>query len=479
MTKDNHLFEGFAPISKAQWHAQVIKDLKGKDFSTLRWYTDEGLVVEPYYAAEDMNSLPWQAIQQAQRKGSSGHWLNRETITFTDAKTTCQAAITALSKGADALTIDLSQAEVPAIDFARLLHGIRLTDVPVTFQTVRQSTQVLEALGKITSYQIKGSLNDDPLALWMQDGLWLPDTWPQLASLLKETQHLYGRQQAAGQARRTEPSTNFRPLTINSHHFHQAGANAAQELAFTLSSAVTYLDKLTEAGLSADEIVTAMEFSVSTGTNYLMEIAKLRALRYLFNQIQVSYGMAHPIPVFIHAQTSAYYQATLEPYTNLLRGTTEAMAAAIGGCNALTVLPFDVPAGAGSSTEFSQRIARNVSTILREEVYLDKVIDPSAGSYYLENLTYQLANQAWSIFLEIETLGGLMPAFEQGWVQAAVEKSYRQQTEQLQAGKRIMVGVNKYRNKADTESKLPFEEPISKAGKLPLLKKRRLATWVE
>ena len=460
LTDATHLFTAFAPVSKARWQEQVIKDLKGKDISSLRWRTEEGLSIDPYYTAEDLGRLPLRAIQSAQQQISTArHWQNREWIVFSDEKTSRQQALDALQKGADALLLDLSQADVAEVSFSRLLDGIRLTDTPVTFRCRRQSEKVETALRKMSAYHLKGSIDDDRLAWWMLDGQPMKD-WSPLAD----------------QLRRTQEWPSFRPLTVNSHHFHEAGAHAAQELAFTLASAVTYLDKLTDEGLDVGQVVQGMEFSISVGTSYLMEIAKVRALRYLFDKIIESYGLTEKRPIFIHTRTSRFYLAATEPYTNLLRLTTEAMAAVVGGCDALTVIPYD--SATAVSSEFSQRISRNLSTILKEEVYLDKVSDPAAGSNYLENLTHELAGQAWQIFLEVEARGGLMPAFEQGWIQQEIEKSFLNQVAQLRDGKKTMVGVNKYR----VEPLVIPAQPVvtaPRSGNLILLPVRRLSEVME
>ena len=480
------LFPDFPAVSKAQWKEQVHRELKG--YETLRWQTGEGFALEPFYTEEETRDLPREAMQRAQPGGTSRRWQNREVLTFTDEKTTRLAALAALSKGADALVFDLSRVDVAGVDFVRLLDAIKLTDTPVVFQSFRQADQVVESLQPRSDYLLRGGLNDDPLAHWVRDGQWPADTWPRLAALLRRTRdwgHRSGPRPTKRPATVPAEATAFRALTVNSHPYHQAGANATQELAFTLAAFVTYLDRLTGEGMTAEEIFDCTEVSMSVGTSYFVEMAKLRAFRYLWQRIRAGYGLPESAPVFLHAQTSFFYDATSEPYTNLLRATTEAMAAVMGGCDALTVHPFDAvlvsagqpPVGPQSVDDFSPRIARNVSSILKEEAYLDKVADPAAGSYYLEHLTHQLADRAWTLFLEVEALGGLMPAFEGGFVQAQIEQAYRHKVDGLQNGQRIMVGVNKYRSEDGTR-KTPAE-PVPNQPSTPLLRDRRLAETVE
>ena len=439
----------FLPRTKADWLTQVQKDLKGADPAALDWRTEDGFVVAPYHTAEDLGALPAAAIQAAQRTHLPRRWLTRETIPFTDEKTTRQRARVALEGGADALAFDLRTADVATVQFARLLDGLKLSQVPITFQTRGQSARVAAALQSLAPYQWQGSFDDDPLAHWMTGHGWPPDAWRVATDLTRQT--------------RSSPA--FYPITVSTHAFHQAGASAAQELAFGLGAAVHCLDKLTDEGLTAAEIVPKLTFSVSVGTSYLTEIAKLRALRYLFARVQTAYGLA-PAPAFVHAQTSTFFDATDEPYTNLLRGTSEAMAAVVGGCDALTVHPFD--ASFAPPGDFGARIARNVSTILREEAYFSLVADPAAGSYTLETLTHQLAEAAWALFEKTEALGGVVAAFEQNFVQAEIDRTWQTRADAVRTGKQTLVGVNKYRTSLPPE--VPVVPPVG-----PWLADRRLA----
>lgn len=429
------LFSEFSATSKEAWKQQVIQDLKGKDFDeNLLWHTAEGVVVQPYYASEDLTDARTAAVQQAQQKPLG--WLNQPRIVYENEKATNVQMRAVLQKGADAILLDLSGITSDSIDFSKLFNNLKLSDTPVYFQTQGQETAVLAALQKFIPYQMKGGLADDGLAHWMATGQMADTYFETLASVLKNTQS----------------SPQFRVVCVSSHVFHNAGANVAQELAFVLASAVTYVDKLTDLGLSAEEVFAKLYFSVSVGTNYFMEMAKLRALRYLWIELQRAWGLEQippalsPMPLapcYIHAQTSTFYDAAITANTNLLRATTEAMSAVIGGCDTLTVHPFDATLKAPD--DFSERIARNISTLLKEEGHLDKSVDAAAGSYYLENLTLQLADAAWKLFLETEQKGGLMDAFAANEVQNAIEENFQNTLLGLQTGKRIMVGVNKFR----------------------------------
>ncbi len=449
------LFDTFATTTKADWQAQALKDLKGKDLNqTLNWQTDEGFEVESYYTIDDLSHDIVTEVQAAQRQQAG--WLNQSVVKYKDEKATNSQIVNMLQKGADSVLLDLSETDCTQINFSKLLHNVKLSDTAVAFKTNNEAEVVISELQKFVNYQIKGSLADDGLAQFMANG--------HLADNYFET--------CAEIAKMTQASPQFKTICIDGQVFQNAGGNAVQELAFTLAAAVTYLDKLTDLGLSPDEVFSKLYFSVSVGTNYFMEIAKLRALRYLWSLVNSQWSLVNgrenlkdnsvsstkqqmtndQRPTTISTTTSPFYDAAITPYTNLLRATTEAMSAVMGGCDVLTVRPFDDVYQ--PSSEFSERVARNLSVILSEEAHLDKTADPSAGSYYIEKLTIELSEAAWDLFVEVESLGGLIPAFEQNFIQNKIEENHHSVT--LSPNHPVMVGVNKYR--FDEE---PFIKPVA------------------
>jgi methylmalonyl-CoA mutase len=414
------------------------------------------LVVEPYYAVEDLTDERVQVVQSVQQKPMG--WLNQPVVVYENEKETNAKMKAVLQKGADALLLNLGTETAGEIEFSKLFNGLKLSDFPVYFQTNGQGTSVMTALQKFIPYQMKGGFADDGLARWMQEGRLSENHFGELATLVKTTQS----------------SPQFRTVCVSSHPFHNAGANAVQELAFTLASAVTYMDKLTDLGLTPEEISAKLYFSVSVGTNYFMEIAKLRALRYLWEKVSLQFTLnslqfstggvllegleleqqtlnSKPQTAnYIHAQTSTFYSSAITPDSNMLRATTEAMSAVIGGCNALTVHAYDE--SLKTPDDFSERIARNISTLLKEEAHLDKAVDPAAGSYYLEHLTLQLIDAAWALFLEVEEKGGLIAAFKENFIQNQIEANFEATLSALQTYKRVMIGVNKFRVEDEVKS---------------------------
>lgn len=425
------IFNEFTPVSKDLWHKQALRDLKGKDFEeTLLWHTNEGIVVEPYYTAEDLSTLPLSALQQVNCQGFNRNWQNRDQIKFDNTNKDNALIISSLKNGADSVQIDISGVPMGEIEFTKLFHNIKFSETPISFKIENNSLAVIEALLKFVNYRIRGTLNDDPIALFMTKGVWHENVWYEKAEVIKKVQD----------------SPHFKVLTVNSHHFHNAGATAVQELAYTVSSLICVLDELTERGLSLPEIVQNIECSLSVGTSYFTEIAKVRALRFLFAKLLEGYDFQaeYPQKISIHCQTSSYYDSSLSAHNNMLRATTEAMSGLIGGCDALSVHAFNETFGAAD--DFGRRISRNVSSILKEESYFDKVKDPAAGSYFIENLTFQLAEKAWEIVKEVEEKGGVLESFKRGEVQMAIRESHLQNVENLKTGKKVMVGVNKFRD---------------------------------
>lgn len=401
----------FSATSKADWLAQVNKELKDDNaYETLRWRTPEGFVLEPYYVSSDLHTLPL-ATQQSAQKQTPG-WLNTPSSTLTNQPADNALLRELLARGADALLLQPNA----ATDIARLLNGIKLSDTPIFFRFDTPDADLparMQDLLNVAPYQLKGGLLNT-----------VGSTTAELTRLLAD-------------------SPQFRTICCSSHTYHNAGATAVQEIAFTLGALTDAYDTLTEQGLSIDLLATKTMLSVSVGTSYFTEIAKLRALRVLLHRLFGYYQLSTVYQPFIHTQTSTFYDAVATPYTNLLRGTTEAMAAVIGGADALTVHAYDVVFE--TPTEFSERIARNLSLLLREESNLDKVADPASGSYYIETLTHQLAEAAWTLFLDVEQRGGLAKATADGFIQTELNTAYRARQEAIEQGN-VLVGVTKFRS---------------------------------
>ncbi|MVM31038.1 methylmalonyl-CoA mutase [Spirosoma sp. HMF4905] len=441
------LFSSLFPATdQTAWQTQVQKELKSEGaYDTLRWHTDEGFTLEPYYTADSLTDLPLTTTQEAQKQTPG--WLNAPERVISNEKTDNINLRDTLIHGADALVITLPKEP----HLMQLLNGIKLSEAPVFFRFNAQTTgingaELVRKLKAVAPYQLKGGL--------------LADTDDSTAEA----------------TRLTADSPQFRTICSSSHIFHNAGATAIQELAFMLASLADSYDRLTNEGLTIDQLVPKTSLSVSIGTSYFLEIAKLRALRVLFSRFISHYSLAiSHYSLSIHAQTSTFYDSTATIYTNLLRATTEAMAAVIGGCDVLTIHPYNAILGQSGveADPFAERMARNVSLLLKDESYLDRVADPSAGSYYIENLTQKLTEAAWVLFLNVEKQGGFSKALATGFIADEINRSYQAKVEAVRRGK-VLVGVTKFRFDESTPQ-------LHKAAKIltGLLPDRRLAQGFE
>jgi len=407
---------------KETWEKQVRKELKGNTGKLDAWKIGSGLHFEPYATKEDCSDERINEIQLCQKQTPG--WLNTPLVQCADSGSIKKAVEHALEQGADAILLNAAQTDI--LQHEGLLHFLINCNKAIYFQTSEYPEILLREIYKSTASDPQGGAAFDPLANWMRTGKHFKNPFGSIASILKNDGN----------------KDHFRPFMIESHVFHYSGATVVQELAFLIASTVTYLDYLTDAGIPAEKVFENIYFSVPAGTQYLTEIAKFRALRHLILKIGRAYGLPdQQCNALIHATTSSFHYAEKSQHNNIIRATSEAMSAVAGGCNALTVLPFDYHSG--QFHELSDRIARNVSNILAHESLLNKVTDPAAGSYLLENMTLKLTDAAWQLFLETEGHGGLVRCFENGFIQNELDKSLKQRIEAFDKDE-IFVGVNKF-----------------------------------
>lgn len=455
MTSD--LFSEFGPFDKKDWQKQAEKELKGKPDALPEWKTETGVQFEHYCTADDLDQEKVQELQNYQKKIPG--WINMPVLDFTNARDTNARIISALNSGADAIFLNLADSPLSRCEFPKLLHSIRLSDTAIYFNTTEDCNQLFTEISKNAGYYLKGGVASDPIAHWMLTGKPYEAALKSVVSLYKNTKNM----------------KEFRPVMVDGNCYHNAGADPVQELAFTVSAAVCYIDMLTDEGISALTAFNRLLFSVSVGPEYLTEIAKLRALRFLLGKVAIAYNLPDELASpFVHARTSSFYHSTILPHTNMIRVSSEAMSAVMGGCNALSVEPYVQNADPGDS--FPRRIAGNVSSLLRYESYLRNVADPAAGSYLIESMSLKLADAAWILFLEIEKKGGLIACFESGFIQEKLDLAYKQKLADLRNDS-VIIGVNKYQVKTDKEAAASSAETTE--GKtvqgLRLLSDRNLA----
>jgi methylmalonyl-CoA mutase len=242
-----------------------------------------------------------------------------------------------------------------------------------------------------------------------------------------------------------ENAPQLQLLDVQGHPYHDGGASSTQEMAAVLSAAVFYLRELSDRGIPVEQIVPRMRLSVSIGGDYFIEIAKLRAMRLLWSRIMDAFEVPEDArSIHIHARTGLWNKTVFDPYVNMLRTTTEAFSAVVGGCDSLHVGPFDEVIR--EANEFSNRIAFNMHAILAEECDMRRVIDPAGGSWAVESLTDQMAASAWKTFQEIEAGGGIISALESGKLQESVEAVRQKRAKNIQRRKDVIVGTNSYPN---------------------------------
>ncbi|MEL6679512.1 MAG: methylmalonyl-CoA mutase, partial [Pseudomonadota bacterium] len=236
----------------------------------------------------------------------------------------------------------------------------------------------------------------------------------------------------------------FNSISISGYHMQEAGATLVQELAFTLADGKEYVRAAIESGLDVDAFAGRLSFFFAIGMNFFMEAAKLRAARLLWHRIMTEFGAQKPSSLMLrtHCQTSGVSLQEQDPYNNIVRTAYEAMSAALGGTQSLHTNSFDE--AIALPTEFSARIARNTQLILQEETGVTKVIDPLAGSYYVESLTHQLAEEAWALIQEVEEMGGMTKAVASGMPKLRIEEAAARRQAAVDRGEEVIVGVNKY-----------------------------------
>lgn len=381
------LFTEFTATTASQWKEQLVKDLKGIDYDSLVWKTNSGIEIQPFYTNENINANTTPVF-------NTNDWAICEAIFVEDEKLANTQALNALQNGASGLVFHISK----KTDLALLLKDILLEHIYSLFKTNSENEKELN--------NYLSSINCGANCFVECDDL--------LNGTLKE-----------------QDST----ISINTNLYQEAGSNTINELALSLAHLNEYLN--------VSSVVKKIHVSISVGGDFFMEIAKVRALRKLINFLLNEYKLTANI--HIHAQTTSINKSSIDSYTNMLRSTTEAMSASIGGANSILVLPFDVEFN--SQNDFSSRMARNQQLILKDESYLNKVADMAAGSYYIETLTETLCEKAWEQFKVIESKGGLLACLKSNYIQETISKDAETLIQQFKEGKLVLVGVNKFQNK--------------------------------
>lgn len=445
--KETKLFTEFPPVTTEQWEEVINKDLKGADYEKkLVWKTMEGFNVRPYYRAENLQSISYLGAKPGQFpyvRGVKGNnnWLVRQTIEVDCPKEANAHALDVLMKGAESLGFVINNKEFSASDLDTLLKNIELKAVELNFSGCGVANVAELMIDKV---QKAGYDVEDVKVVFNIDPIIKNLTLKGAFGCCEDGSKCFGKIKSL--IERSAPYKRMRFVSVNGLVFNNSGSTIVQELAFTLAAGHEYVVKLMEAGLTVDQAAPAIKFNMSVSSNYFMEIAKFRAGRMLWANIMKQYNPTRGCSskMRVHAVTSEWNMTVYDPYVNMLRGTTEAMSAAIAGVDSMEVTPFD--ATFEKPTEFSSRIARNVQLLLKEESHFNQVVDPAGGSYYIETLTQSIAEQAWKLFIEVENKGGYTEAFKVGFIQAQVEESAAKKNKSIATRRETLLGTNQFPN---------------------------------
>ncbi|MCF6332914.1 MAG: acyl-CoA mutase large subunit family protein [Draconibacterium sp.] len=442
--KKQKLFTNFSPITTEEWEAKINADLKGRDYErALIWKTYEGFNVRPYYREENLkdlnylDTLPGEFPYVRGNKKTDNDWLVRQNIFVTDFEEANKKALNILGKGVTSLGFLFNDCnKITKEDLAILLKDICLEAAEINLVCPSDSSSCAKLFaeyvseGKWNNENVVASASIDPIGTFVLKGKLDKNAIARLKPAIEKTKIL----------------PQFRIIGVHGKFFANSGSSIVQELAFSLAQGAEYLTQLTDAGLSIDKVANSIKFNFGIGNNYFMEIAKLRAARLLWAQIVKAYNPEsdNSAKMIVHSETNRYNKTVYDPYVNMLRTQTEAMSAVLGGAHSVTVLPFD--AIYEDTTEFSERIARNQQALLKEESYLDKIADPSAGSYYIENLTASLADETWTLFLNIQEKGGFIAAFREGFIQAEIKEMASKRDKNIALRRENLLGTNQFPN---------------------------------
>ena len=412
---DTALFSEFESVSSKQWKQKIQFELKGADYNdTLIWNSPENIKVKPFYHQDDLDAT------LAVNTNASEFKICQNIFVF-DLEKSIERALESINRGAECIRFSI---EDETIDVAKLLEKLPLESCSIYFNLSFISIDFVSKIERIAKERTsKIYCNLDPIGRLAKEGNWFTtkekDNFEALNTISKTI-------------------TNSSIISIDGTLYQNAGANIVQQIAYSLAHANEYLNRI---AIINQPIV----FQISVGTNYFFEIAKLRALRILFQLISKEYNPDIKCHLLV---TPTKRNKTIYDYNvNMLRTTTECMSAIIGGADAIANLPYD--SLYHKDNEFGDRIARNQLLILKNESYFDKVNNPADGAYYIESITNQLAEKALTLFKDIEANGGFLKQLNEGIIKRKIQESADKEQELFDSGKEVLLGTNKYPNKED------------------------------
>ncbi len=460
----------FSTPSMEAWNKAATKSAPNGNVDALGWQTPDGIKLKALYTAADTEGLPFantlpgfepfvrgpQATMYSVRP-----WTIRQYAGFSTAEESNSFYRKALAAGGQGVSVafdlathrgydsdhprvtgDVGKAGV-AIDSVEdmkiLFNEIPLDKVSVSMTMNGAVLPILagyvvaaEEQG-VSQEQLSGTIQNDILKEFMVRNTYIYPPEPSMRIIGDIIEYT------------SQKMPKFNSISISGYHIQEAGANQALELAFTIADGKEYVKTALSKGLDVDDFAGRLSFFFAIGMNFYLEVAKLRAARLLWWRVMKEFGPKNPKSLMLrtHCQTSGWSLTEQDPYNNVVRTTIEAMAAVFGGTQSLHTNSFDE--AIALPTEFSSRIARNTQLIIQEETHITNVIDPWAGSYMMEKLTQDMADQAWEIIQEVESMGGMTKAVESGWAKLKIEAAAAEKQACIDSGKDVIVGVNKYK----------------------------------
>ncbi len=452
------------------WRSLAEKELKGKSPDDLVWKTIEGIDVKPLYTEADLESVDHLGSVPGQYPFVRGPratmyagrpWTIRQYAGFSTAEESNAFYRKALAAGQQGVSVafdlathrgydsdhprvigDVGKAGV-AIDSVEdmkiLFDGIPLEKISVSMTMNGAVIPILASFIVAGEEQgverklLSGTIQNDILKEFMVRNTYIYPPEPSMKIIADIIEYT------------SNEMPKFNSISISGYHMQEAGANLVQELAFTIADGMEYVRAAMAKGLTVDQFAGRLSFFFAIGMNFFMEAAKLRAARLLWARVMEDFGAQKPGSKMLrtHCQTSGVSLAEQDPYNNVIRTAYEAMSAALGGTQSLHTNALDE--AVALPTEFSARIARNTQLILQEETGVTKVVDPLAGSYYVEALTSELKDKAWALIQEIEEMGGMTKAVASGMPKLRIEESAAMRQAGIDRGDEVIIGVNKYR----------------------------------
>lgn len=498
LDKEFSILNDFEPPSYEEWKALVENDLKGASFDKkLVTKTYENIDLQPIYTEPDfqkliiINSLPGfdNLVRGNKIEGYfKNSWSINQEINIADAEKFNSTLLKAIQNGQNCVNLSFDSATISGIDadyakpefvgdfglsisgiksIGRALKNVDLENLPIYIEAGFNSLPILSLIfayvksENINIHKIKGKITSDPYAYLVKNG-----------ELNISLDFIFSSMKTAVEWT-INNCPNLKSIEINTTHYRNCGANIVQELAYSISTLVEYVNAMIDKNTRIEDVFRSISFTFGIGPNYFLEIAKFRAARLLIKNIADAYGISEKIDINISAKTINYNQTKLDPYVNLLRATTESFSAILGGVESITTSPFDETIR--KPDEFSRRIAKNTQIILKEESHLNQVIDAAGGSYFIESITEDLAKKAWELFQQIENDGGLLNLLKSGTIQKSIEEVHTKHKNDINKRKAVIVGTNMF---ADLKQKpletKPFDHISFQKKRAEYLQKYRL-----